>query len=427
MCLSRETISLIGTMGTFRIAHAVRQEDAQSASSVDSDVNEYDPNLDSDTESDTGSLDGYNLSFEERIYEIRDLCMELWPNAQHSKTLIEGSQEGFNNRVYPITITEYGITRRYVLRIPRVPCRLKQTIWNMEYIEQVKGELPLPALITYHLDHNNPLGYPYMVLERVPGKDLSHVYSTLTHQQKIALAKKVGVLYQQLQAVTNPFPGWIDEGKDGPSSEPWLRPMGIDASWMKVDPGVEKMRDESLTPKTLCTEPWHLSCKDVFLLAFKRRLCHGTEANDGEEIEYAEMAIEKINHIARNGLLDDRVICLWHMDLFPRNIMVDVETNPDDPVITGVVDWDYAAFAPQFVACPPPYWLWGPDDFEAGCLSEMSSQVGSELCEPARSQGAEAWEIKQAFDMSVGGAYRSKAYDPGYVTIRQLLSLEFCL
>lgn len=34
--------------------------------------------------------------------------------------------------------------------------------------------------------------------------------------------------------------------------------------------------------------------------------------------------------------------CVWHTDLFPRNIVVGIEANPIDPVIIGILDCEEA-------------------------------------------------------------------------------------
>ena len=56
-------------------------------------------------------------------------------------------------------------------------------------------------------------------------------------------------------------------------------------------------------------------------------------------------------------ILGDGQNCLCHFDLAARNVMV--QNLPNGSVtISGIVDWDSAAFAAKFVSCAPPSWLW---------------------------------------------------------------------
>lgn len=39
-------------------------------------------------------------------------------------------------------------------------------------------------------------------------------------------------------------------------------------------------------------------------------------------------------------------------------MLVIPEAEDDKPVLTGLIDWGYSGFAPMFVACRPPQWIW---------------------------------------------------------------------
>ena len=63
------------------------------------------------------------------------------------------------------------------------------------------------------------------------------------------------------------------------------------------------------------------------------------------------------------GFLGNDENCVCHLDLLgtPRNIMADIKAD-GGLSITGILDWDSAAFAPRFVGCAPPMWLWAWDE-----------------------------------------------------------------
>ena len=66
---------------------------------------------------------------------------------------------------------------------------------------------------------------------------------------------------------------------------------------------------------------------------------------------------------------------LCHGDLAARNILGAV-TSRSTVDITGVVDWDFACFAPAFCAFKPPLDMWGrSEDVAAGrCTAELVNE-----------------------------------------------------
>lgn len=53
---------------------------------------------------------------------------------------------------------------------------------------------------------------------------------------------------------------------------------------------------------------------------------------------------------------------LTHMDIVPRNILVDPAVPNPGNMITGILDWADALFAPIFMPWRPPLWLWAWED-----------------------------------------------------------------
>lgn len=110
------------------------------------------------------------------------------------------------------------------------------------------------------------------------------------------------------------------------------------------------------------------------------------------------------------GWLDSEYTCLTHYDLDPRNIMVDIQ--PDGtPTISGIIDWDLACFAPEWVSCKPPMWIW--NWLDGG--SEDESQANNEEC-----LTVEQKELKRSFYEAVGYEFRDFAYQPHYRIARAL-------
>jgi aminoglycoside phosphotransferase (APT) family kinase protein len=57
----------------------------------------------------------------------------------------------------------------------------------------------------------------------------------------------------------------------------------------------------------------------------------------------------------------------YHGDFHPRNILAQV-VDDDIVGVVGIIDWDAAGFAPDFVAFEAPCWLRKMDEYQSGGL-----------------------------------------------------------
>jgi len=110
-------------------------------------------------------------------------------------------------------------------------------------------------------------------------------------------------------------------------------------------------------------------------------------------------------------LLGDNINYLCHLDLnnAPRNILAEVHSEKSLK-ITGILDWDGAIFAPRFVGCVPPMWLWAWS-FEGQEDESEANQT------PA---GTEQQELKNIFEDAVGPDFLEFAYRREYRLARKL-------
>lgn len=116
------------------------------------------------------------------------------------------------------------------------------------------------------------------------------------------------------------------------------------------------------------------------------------------------------------GVFKSNQNCLCHLDLHPRNVMV--ESHSENSIqVTSILDWDDAVVAPKFVNCQPPGWLWGYD--------KDSHTENSLLPWPYELEGAnntpsthEQQELKRIFDEHAGPEYLPLAYDESSRLIR---------
>ncbi|OTB01695.1 hypothetical protein M426DRAFT_323201, partial [Hypoxylon sp. CI-4A] len=111
------------------------------------------------------------------------------------------------------------------------------------------------------------------------------------------------------------------------------------------------------------------------------------------------------------GWFKDVQNCLVHLDLEPRNILIDSEAKAEEPIITAVIDWDSAILAPAFMACKPPQWIWG---WLHG--QEEDERTANDVPETSENR-----ELKEAFEQAAGPEYLRFAYAPEYRLARRLV------
>lgn len=102
--------------------------------------------------------------------------------------------------------------------------------------------------------------------------------------------------------------------------------------------------------------------------------------------------------------------CLCHIDLHPRDIMVEIQSD-DSLNATAILDWDKAVFAPNFVNCEPLGWLWGysVDEYvDEDDLIPWPYEVEGASGFPGT---AEQQELKRVFEVYAGPEYASLAYN----------------
>lgn len=107
----------------------------------------------------------------------------------------------------------------------------------------------------------------------------------------------------------------------------------------------------------------------------------------------------------------DGYFTLSHLDLEPRNILIDPESPPDRQIISGILDWDDAVLAPAFMSCLPPMWIWAWQEDE-----HEDERLANE--EPAT---LEQKELKTVFETAAGPQYVRCAYHPAYRLARRLV------
>lgn len=108
--------------------------------------------------------------------------------------LVERFPTGLANYVYDV-VTVDG--RRVVARLQRrgAGCAFSGAVFWSQLLRP--HGIPLPELYAHDLAPQDD-GFPYMLLERLPGRDLQHVYPALSNEQKRRLAQRIAAIQRKV-------------------------------------------------------------------------------------------------------------------------------------------------------------------------------------------------------------------------------------
>ncbi|KAL8346174.1 hypothetical protein RB598_000194 [Gaeumannomyces tritici] len=131
------------------------------------------------------------------------------------------------------------------------------------------------------------------------------------------------------------------------------------------------------------------------------------QANDPTEILWSEFG-QMTRDLDAGGWFGGLQYSLAHLDLAPRNILVDTTSRN---LVTGILDWDSALLAPCFMSCYPPLWIWAWQDNE-----DEDERTAND--DPGTVQGR---ELKAEFEVAAGPDYVRLAYGAPYRLARRLV------
>ena len=355
------------------------------------------------------------------VLRIKKATPALEPKAPSKQFLIERMRGGSYNRVTGITILDSKgkEENRLVLRVPRIAwdSTPEREVSILRYVRQ-HTSIPVPEVIAVDYTSNNLLKDAYVIQKRVAGMSIWEAKQKreITTEQWCTVAREVGRTMLELQKVTNPTPGLIESSsnQDGSSSFPVV-PFDIksahDVDWKKKAAAVTAEKKASIL------ELYQEGTWQFLITQFGRWMADELDQRpDGiYNWDFMYRLAQVAGRMNKMCLLGDDINCLAHLDLAGRNIMVDFE--PGEPLrITGYLDWDSAVFAPRFVSCAPPWWLWQDDD-DATDYQEDESKANETPAQPHKQ------EIKRAFEETVGEDFLTYAYEPHFQLARKLFHI----
>lgn len=365
------------------------------------------------------------VQWAERKIQIINLCQYLWPTALKYDCHDGHISGGYNDIIFVTITLSPEVDTDFVIRLPREEwywTPAMDTVAVLHHIRQTT-RIRVPDIIAYDTSKDNALKTPYIVLERLPGEALVNRIDHFSTSQLKILARELG----QLFAIKSPYSGRIMAASSChlPSLRPEETlshvPIHIEPYGARVPPQlvhkfptsgeIEDIPETFLTSGGLTADPPNLSLEEMTSRALNRRIiqCVRDGVRDEYSIGQRRDLREMMETLVSSGYVDNDSddFCLWHSDLFPRNIMVDTTRSP---MITGIIDWDEAVYAPAFVAAVAPTWLWEPpseeDEEGEGEMAFVKTGFDEETFEKVSAEPPteELREVRRVFEEAVGEA-----------------------
>lgn len=282
------------------------------------------------------------------------------------------------------------------------------------------------------------LTWPCTVMQRIRGMPLSSVWTRATVRMRISIARQMGAIYRDLLNTQSPVAGVFGKSSGTHTQTFPLEPLGSQEA--TTHSGQNKIlnrlakhpnREElmSLYRRLLLRSRTMRNPYECIMTALDWRTflcdvgCPGP-IYSRSTFEAYKLVVDDMHRMGVFSIINmsETPFSLWHIDLFPRNIMVDISPEDDTAEISGVIDWDKAMFAPSFAASSPQ-WMWRNCYFwKVKCCGRdiEIEQFAHQDCGP---HNDDSIAVKEAFFESAGPLWRMMADDPAFVMARKVLDI----
>ena len=337
--------------------------------------------------------------------------------------VIERLHGGDYNRIIGITLPSSDTEKGYqlILRVPREKdlAHPSRDVAVLNYVRQ-HSSIPVAKIAGQDFSCNNPLESPYVLQHRIPGEDLEKLWPNLTHAQRCTVATEMGRVMRHLLSMETLETGILEVVTDNAGSSTIVP--------FELKNALGEIIDEPITSASLHENSLHRRhfTLDFFNVQFNRWRAVDLERHAGEishSVQLWDGMLKAVQEMDQLDLLKPTLKnCLCHVDLHPRNIMAEIQ--PDDTLkVRAILDWDEAVFAPKFVNCQPPLWLWDDDADERvdeEGLDPWPYELPNASGVPSSPEKA---ELKQIFEENAGAEYRRLAYEDVFRLSRGLFRL----
>jgi aminoglycoside phosphotransferase (APT) family kinase protein len=152
------------------------------------------------------------LSEKRRLFDTQQLCLAVAKSIGQSTddiTALIKIAEGGSYRIFETTFQD-GM--RVIVRLPypsTVPLEsgIASEVATMEYL-RLHG-IPIPKVFDWSCLSDNAIRSPYIIMEKVQGKELEYTWYTMTAKERMAVVEKIVDIESMLFAIQFPASGSI--------------------------------------------------------------------------------------------------------------------------------------------------------------------------------------------------------------------------
>lgn len=367
-------------------------------------------------------------TFKEKVFE---LVRQIYPNKSAEDIVLERMKGGGFNRVIGLTVhipqrsdsfflvkklrnmlsRWFGFRwldstkndERFVLRTPRFPgdsVEMGYHLATLEYVSQCVP-YPIPVVIAHDKTTANAISSAYMLQRRLAGQSLHDLWDTLNFEQKSSAVRQLTDILLNLNKVKSTTAGIVSRFNVNDNSPVELEAFPVPDLGVS-DPKFPKANTERAQPQTT---------KEFLVSLCERQKEYGNRNGHTFRDAVWDGLYDTMIKLYKLGFLpNDEPFHLTHLDFQLRNLLAEVvdETNIK---VTGVIDWDTAAFCPKFVSYRPPFFLWDEEEF----FDELNEDTALKIPKDPEKQ-----ELKKLFETLAGDEFLKYAYGQEYVLARRM-------
>lgn len=359
-----------------------------------------------DDQSETSTLVYTQEPFDTFKDRVSLLFQEVFATSNDNLT-IDRMEGGSSHRVVGVSVAGDGskpVLEHFIIRVPRFPGLARGPGFPYDFVDGVaplqllrqKSTIPVPEVVKFDTTETNVLGRAYVIMKRIPGESLCPSWWYMSDEARGNIAQSLGKAVAEMHSVTSTAVGKIalpasheDSSKESYMIQPFVNLETNTDVPHEIGPARMNTFD------TICE-----------IIKQQKELLINTDNDPDYELEFYDQWQGIASEMNDLGIFDQDGYCICHLDFEPRNIMSDQEA------LTGILDWDTALFAPLFMSCRPPIWVW--DDDLDKYFDDYEQPSGKTPPTP------ETRRFKKLFEDAAGPTYLRYAYLPQYRLARML-------
>ncbi|OTA84278.1 hypothetical protein M434DRAFT_83422 [Hypoxylon sp. CO27-5] len=294
--------------------------------------------------------------------------------------------DGVYSKLYSVSYEE----KHYVMRVSLPVCPQSKTESEVATLNLIhkNTRLPVPTVICYDSTRNNPIGFEWILMDRIDGKPLSQCWQAVTQNAKERIVKQVAeyaviAFRGQFEGVGNIYPprshlasGSQHVGEMGgrASLHHHKTPFRTAFQWTKCRLRLVSTELRLKLQETTSSEGHRETAAKMLNLAIRLREL-GRNFFPTPDCEPNRELVDEDDELTDDGQDEDEEAVnkkdrpheptmLWHDAISLDNIIVD-----KDGVLCGIIDWACVSCLPLYEACQFPAFLQQARDRHVGPLT----------------------------------------------------------